>query len=384
MIYITVPQSVMTHQMTLEEFLFSENPLPYIINDSKTNTRTYMVQNVTDTFKRRVDVGFLIQQLKQFNNSYDSLREQDRESLFYSFHIPKKSGGLRQIDAPCDELKTALTALKLLLESKFGVLYHTSAFAYVKGRSTIDAVKRHQSNESKWFAKFDISNFFGSITLEYVMSILEMIFPFSEIIQREDGKIELERALELGFYKGVLPQGTPLSPLLTNIIMIPVDFKLANALRDYNNQRFVYTRYADDFLISSKYSFKFRDIEELIVQTMSEFKTPFSLNTRKTRYGSSAGSNWNLGVLLNKDNQITVGHKRKKHFNNMLMRYATDVKNGNRWELKDVQVLDGIRSYISMVEGSVAESIVSFYSTKTGVDIAAEIKFDLKRRACNG
>ena len=68
----------------------------------------------------------------------------------------------------------------------------------------------------------------------------------------EKGKAELTKALELGFLDGGLPQGTPLSPTVTNIMMIPVDFKVARELREHNHQRFVYTRYADDFQISSK------------------------------------------------------------------------------------------------------------------------------------
>ena len=38
-------------------------------------------------------------------------------------------------------------------------------------------------------------------------------------------------------------------------MMIPVDFKLFKAFRSFNEQRFIYTRYADDFIISSKYDF---------------------------------------------------------------------------------------------------------------------------------
>lgn len=47
----------------------------------------------------------------------------------------------------------ALRRLKTMLEEDFHVLYHTSAFAYIKKRCTVDAVKRHQKNESKWFGK---------------------------------------------------------------------------------------------------------------------------------------------------------------------------------------------------------------------------------------
>ena len=259
----------------------------------------------------------------------------------------------------------ALRMLKTMFEDEFKALYHTSAFAYVKKRCTLDAVKRHQANESKWFGKYDLHNFFGSTTLEYVMHMFSMIFPFNLVIQREDGKAALEKALELAFLDGVLPQGTPISPTITNIMMIPIDFTLANALHDFNHQRFVYTRYADDFIISSRYTFSFREIEELIVETLSEFNAPFSLNREKTRYGSSSGRNFNLGVMLNAENKITIGHKKKKQFQAMLNNYVNDKKNGIDWEKSDVMVLEGSRTYSRMVEKENIDGLINHIETSS-------------------
>ena len=53
----------------------------------------------------------------------------------------------------------ALRTLKAILETDFGALHHTSAFAYVKGRCTLDAARKHQQNESRWFLHTDFSNF---------------------------------------------------------------------------------------------------------------------------------------------------------------------------------------------------------------------------------
>ena len=109
-------------------------------------------------------------------------------------------------------------------------------------------------------------------------------------------------------------------------MMIPVDFKIARELREHNHQRFVYTRYADDFQISSKYSFSFMEIQNVIVSILKEFDAPFTIKSEKTRYGSSAGQNWNLGLMLNKDNKITVGYKKKRQFQAMLSSYIMDKK----------------------------------------------------------
>ncbi len=176
------------------------------------STMTRYVENIKPELLEKFDIHRMIQTLAEFNATHSKLFEADRKSLYREFHIPKKTGGLRKIDAPNDELMTALRDLKLILETQFNALYHTAAYAYIKGRCTIDAVKRHQANESKWFLKTDFSNFFGSTTPEFLNRMLSMIFPFSEVVKDFNGKTELEKALSLAFLDGGLPQGTPISP----------------------------------------------------------------------------------------------------------------------------------------------------------------------------
>lgn len=379
MFYITVMQPPMYRQMTLEEFLFEVDTKPQaMINPNLTNTRTYEVERISEKFLERFDVAKLVTKLSQFNASTEELRAKPRHDLYRTFHIPKKSGGLRKIDAPEPELMDALRRLKTIFEEDFKALYHTSAFAYVKHRSTVDAVKRHQANESKWFGKYDLSNFFGSTTIDFAIKMLGMVFPFSEVIKSTVGERELRKAIELAFLDGGLPQGTPISPLITNIMMIPVDYKLANGFRDFNHQRFVYTRYADDFLVSSKYTFSFREVEKFIVDTLKSFGAPFTIKSEKTRYGSSAGSNWNLGVMLNKDNEITVGHKKKRQFQAMLASYIMDKKNGKEWDKSDVQTMEGYRNYYRMIEGDTIDKMVAHIGEKFGVDVVQLIKDDLR------
>lgn len=379
MFYITVMQPPMYRQMTLEEFLFEVDTKPQaMINPNLTNTRTYEVERISEKFLERFDVAKLVTKLSQFNASTEELRAKPRHDLYRTFHIPKKSGGLRKIDAPEPELMDALRRLKTIFEEDFKALYHTSAFAYVKHRSTVDAVKRHQANESKWFGKYDLSNFFGSTTIDFAIKMLGMVFPFSEVVKSTVGERELRKAIELAFLDGGLPQGTPISPLITNIMMIPVDYKLANGFRDFNHQRFVYTRYADDFLVSSKYTFSFREVEKFIVDTLKSFGAPFTIKSEKTRYGSSAGSNWNLGVMLNKDNEITVGHKKKRQFQAMLASYIMDKKNGKDWDKSDVQTMEGYRNYYRMIEGDTIDKMVAHIGEKFGVDVVQLIKDDLR------
>lgn len=287
------------------------------------------------------------------------------------------SASFRKIDAPVDRLSSALSALKTMFETEFGALYHTSAFAYVKGRCTVDAMKRHQQNESRWFAKFDLKNFFGSTTPEFVLNMLSMVFPFSEVLRLDHGREALSKALELAFLDGGLPQGTPLSPTMTNIMMIPVDFRIANALRDFKGQRYVYTRYADDFQVSSKYTFSFREVEQLIKDTLASFGAPFTINSAKTRYGSSSGANWNLGLMLNRENNITLGYRKKRQLIAAVSSYVMDRKNGVAWDLRELQALSGNLNYHRMVEGESVDGVISHLSQKFQVDIRKLMKEDL-------
>lgn len=378
MVYITVMQSPIYHQMTLEEFLFQNFQAQTILNTNVSNTRTYAYETVSEHFTSRIDTDALIRKLVRFNDQTEALRAQERSTLYETFHIPKKSGGLRRIDAPKPELMNALRNLKTIFEEDFHALYHTSAFAYVKNRCTVDAVKRHQKNNSKWFGKLDLHDFFGSTTLDYVIKMFSMVFPFSEIVKLPNGEAELRKALDLAFLNGGLPQGTPLSPLITNVMMIPVDYKLANAFRDFDKQRFIYTRYADDFIISSKVDFDVHRVEKLVVDTLHEFGAPFTINESKTRYGSSAGRNWNLGVMLNKDNEITVGHKKKRQFQSMLYNYITDKRKGISWPREDVQTMQGLHSYYRMVESETIDAIVKHTNEKMETDVLRLIKDDLR------
>lgn len=380
MVYIVVKQSPMYKQMNIEDLLFGSVCDNLLISKNIGNTKTYCLEDLPEKLHRAINKGALINKLKEFNQSVDHLRMVDRAKLYYSFLIPKKTGGTRRIDAPNPELMDALRSLKTLFETSFGakVLYHTSAFAYIEGRSTIDAVKRHQANESRWYAKFDLSNFFGNTTMEFTMQQLSMIFPFSEIIKIPEGRAELERALDLAFLNGGLPQGTPISPLITNIIMIPIDFKLKKALRDFDGKYHVYTRYADDFIISSRYDFNFRNVEKLIADTIVDSGAKFRLKPEKTRYGSTAGRNFNLGLMVTSENRITIGNAKKRQIEMLMRNYAIDVKNGNRWDLSDVQVFAGQLSYLRMVEPDVFERIVQHINGKFSIDIMSEIKADLK------
>ena len=309
MFYITVNRAPRMYQFTFEDIMNGIDETKLIVQKDTRDTTTWKVNSINRRLIEKTDFYAMKQSLRVFVSYYKDLIEvEDKSTLYRSFKIPKRSGGLRQIDAPNDELKRALYDLKMIFEKKFYMSYHTSAFAYVHGRSTIDSVKRHQQNKSRWFLKTDMRHFFPSTSPEFLMKMLCMTFPFCEFVKYDtDCRELLEKALSLCFLNGGLPQGTPTSPMLTNAMMIPIDHAISKMCHEYK-PHLCYTRYADDILISSEYSFKWTDVQGKLIEILNEFEAPFSLHPDKTRYGSSAGRNWNLGVMLNAENKITIGH----------------------------------------------------------------------------
>lgn len=377
--YITVNREPRMRQITIDDILNGIDESKLALQKDTRDTTTWKVDAISRELIEKTDFYAMQVALMEFVEKYkDLIAVEDKSTLYRSFKIPKRSGGLRQIDAPNDELKKALYELKFIFEKKFYMSYHTSAFAYVHGRSTIDSVKRHQQNNSRWFLKTDMRHFFPSTTTEFLMKMLCMTFPFCEFIHYDFGCKELlEKALSLCFLNGGLPQGTPTSPMLTNALMIPVDHAINKMCHEYA-PHLCYTRYADDILISSQYNFKWSDVQGRLISILETFGAPFTLHPEKTRYGSSAGRNWNLGVMLNAENKITIGHEKKKVFKAMVFQFMTDDAKGNHWGLDDVQHFLGLISYYRMVEKDCINEILQAYSQKFNKDVEATAKALLK------
>ena len=372
-------QTPRTHQITLEEILNGEIDVSSFSPEHKevSGTVTYFRESINEQTVRKFNVPLMIQTLEKFNADNEGLFAENRKSLYDTFSIPKRTGGLRRINAPKEPLMKALRELKKIFEEQMFALYHTSAFAYVKHRSTLDAIRRHQANGSKWFEKTDFSDFFGSTTINFVLAMMEILFPFSEIMKVSKGKEALAKALDLCFLDGGLPQGTPISPMLTNLMMIPIDHMLYNSFR---KRGFVYTRYADDIQVSSRYDFDPNEVVGEINAALQKFNAPFKIKPEKTRYGSSAGRNWNLGLMLNKDNEITIGHRKKKQFKAMCTNYIMDRKKGVRWDIMDVYELNGKKSYYKMIEPEYISYIIDHMNKKFDVNLTRMIRDDLRNR----
>ena len=110
---------------------------------------------------------------------------------------------------------------------------------------------------------------------------------------------------------------------------------------------------------------------------MEYFGAPFSLNTKKTKYQSRSGKNFHLGVIINKDNNITLGHQKKRRIKAMVCNYMMDKKNGKDWPLHDVQILNGQLAYFHKIEPESQKNMLAHFSEKFGKSVEEAIHNDL-------
>ena len=344
---------------TLPAITYTEEPL--------IRTKTYKVDEIqTDIISEdrfRLAMEHIMQTIKDIQPV----------EHYKEFKIPKKTHGFRTINAPDDILKPKMTKVAKILSDELQILAHDSAWAYVKGRDVITAMKEHQKNNSRWFLKLDLKDFFGSCSVDFIVGQLEKIYPFAVYPSTMP-----EVIANFATLNGGLPQGTPLSPMLTNLIMVEIDYKINRLIYDLTQeaglfkQHYVYTRYADDIIISAKNNFKYDIIIEAIDNLLED--TPLTINREKVRYGSSSGRNWNLGIMYNKDNELTIGYREKQKLKVTIYNYIHD----GLWPLEDLRWLLGKLNWLHNVQPDYFEGLMNYYKNKYNVDVIKSIISDIK------
>lgn len=158
-----------------------------------------------------------------------------RQRMYHTFELAKGDGKSRQIQAPDPRLKYLQRSLLPLLEKLYRV--RNPVHGFVRGKSVKTNAIAHLRR--RHLLNIDLHDFFGSITENRVVGVLEAIGIASEV------------AATIGYIcclPGSLPQGAPTSPLLSNMVCFRLDREL---LRFAKEARCIYTRYADDISLSS-------------------------------------------------------------------------------------------------------------------------------------
>lgn len=159
---------------------------------------------------------------------------------YNTFPITKRSGKLRHIDAPVKGLKD----LQKTIYEKFSseIKFRKCAYGYIPERGTLENSARH--TRQRWVLRVDLKDFFPSITTVRIAGMFRSP-PFNL-------STKAARALALIATKhGVLPQGSPLSPWISNVICRGLDYNLQKLASRY---KCYYSRYADDLFFSTSNS----------------------------------------------------------------------------------------------------------------------------------
>lgn len=370
MFYITVPAVPHEKQVSIEDFLNFD----FEFEDTKRRdipySRTCKVTEIPYNLRAKTHVNRMIRKLQDIVDDTQNFDLDHMEKYYRHYEIRKTNGGKRPIDEPNEALKKKLKQLRAVLEDECAARWHTSAYGYVPKRSIYDERAFHSDRGSRWFEYLDFHNFFGSFTYEYIWVTITHLYPFCMIVEKPEGKAALEHCIKLCLLRGGLPQGTTISPMLTNLLMIPFDFEISKKLaHDFDNKRFYYTRYADDICISCSKDFNPKEIEKVVISMLKDCGAPFTLSTDKTHYCSYAGRNFHLGLMYNREGNITVGWKKKDEIKAMLTNYALDTKNGAHWSVHDAQVVHGRFNYFRQIEKDYANYVISHLSNKFGIDI---------------
>jgi RNA-directed DNA polymerase len=159
--------------------------------------------------------------------------------------IPKAGGGQRGLGIPNVIDRVVMDAVRQVLEPLFEPTFHPSSHGFRPGRSCHTAVAeagQHLQDGHEWVVDVDLEKFFDRVNHQRLMARLEQRVSDRKLLvligRLLRAKVVLPDGVVIGTDEGV-PQGSPLSPLLSNIVLDELDWEL-----DRRGHRFV--RYADD------------------------------------------------------------------------------------------------------------------------------------------
>ena len=162
----------------------------------------------------------------------------DKRLAYRTFSIPRRNGRQRRIEAPLPTLKY----IQRLIHESLTVVYgaHPAVHGFLSGRSIVTNARSHVG--SRYVLNIDLADFFPSITRKRIYGRL-----VSEPYTFNPKVANLIAALSTNVYSR-LPQGSPSSPILANMVAAELDADLAKLCGSLGCW---YTRYADDITIST-------------------------------------------------------------------------------------------------------------------------------------
>jgi len=158
--------------------------------------------------------------------------------------IPKPGGGMRMLGIPTVLDRFIQQAIQQVLSTLFEPTFSEHSYGFRPGRNAHDAVKAARGyiqDGYTWVVDIDIERFFDTVNHDRLMARMKQIVEDKKVLRLVNEYLKagvLVNGVVIGTEEGT-PQGSPLSPLLSNIVLTELDRKL-----EERGHRFV--RYADD------------------------------------------------------------------------------------------------------------------------------------------
>lgn len=279
------------------EFSLNQNEIGFIdeiggpealfsyLNMKKTNIQSIynLISILFPKTKFRQDIDGKIKGLFSLTNNVNKCYE--------TVYITKSNGKKREINKPNPDLKYYQKAINKNILAHIPVSDY--AAAYKKGSSIARSAAVHVGKPQ--VLKLDIKNFFGSILYKTVQETF---------IRLGYDYFTATTLATLCCCKGRLPQGTPTSPAISNIVMRELDDLISCFC---NERNIAYTRYSDDMIFSGDF-----DKDEIIFfveAKINEFG--FKLNHKKTKLIKQGQRQTVTGVVVNEKQQLPKSYRRK-------------------------------------------------------------------------
>lgn len=264
--------------------------------------------------------------------------------------IKKKNKNLRYLNEPSPILKSIQKRiLKNVLEEK---MISKNAYAYKKGLSTVLNAKNHVG--CKVILKLDIENFFDNINFYKVYNSCfnENLYP------KKLGML----LTNLCVYNDILPQGSPTSGYISNIVLRNFDCNIDAYCKDKNIN---YTRYSDDMTFSGDF-----DIRKLI-KYVNEllYKEGFKLNKSKIKVVLNTTRQQVTGIVVNEKINLSKNYKRK-----IRQEVYYVLKYGVKSHIKKRNINLSCNKYLSVLLGKINYVLTVNPNDKEFINYKNEIK----------
>jgi RNA-directed DNA polymerase len=238
------------------------------------------------------------------------------QNKYHSFEIRKRGGGARQINSPSDDLKLLQRNLSDLLQdcakeiNDAGSFKDQLAHGFKRKRSIIDNATKHRRRQ--YVLNLDLQDFFGAINFGRVRGFF---IKDSNFALRPEVATVLA---QIACHKNALPQGSPCSPVISNLIGHIMDLRLVRLAFDNGC---TYSRYADDLTFSTNKKDFPSDIARLSTGKTHAWelgdglqriitRSGFTVNPDKTRMQYRTSRQEVTGLVVNRKVNIRSDYRR--------------------------------------------------------------------------